>query len=265
MIAGEVSVKEDNASRKGFTLIELLVVIAIIALLVSILSPSVGVLVKLAEQMKCATNLGKFATAMTGFFADNDRRIVSCMEWVRETKLEYEDPGWSWGKANPSPWRSAEYVQANNHAKDPLQNGKLWKYIGAREAYVCPTYAGLTYPHKDQAGYGLQFTYAMNGHMDHLWYRNASRSLWYQKLTDIRNPSKVYLMAEEMPYSTPGHSVAGLNDGVLRSESYPNGDALGYLHGKGTIEEGTCNAVFVDAHVRTTDIWESYEITFDPK
>jgi len=265
VIAREVSVKEDNTSRRGFTLIELLVVIAVIALLISILSPSLRVIMRLAEQMKCATNLSHFATAMAGFSADNDQRIVSCMEWVRETKLDYEDSGWSWGAANPSPWRSDEYVQANNHARDPLQNGKLWQYIGLRDAYVCPTYASLSYPHKNQGGYGLQFTYAMNGHMDHLWYRDASPSLWYKRLSDIRNPGKVYLMGEEMPYGTPGHSVAGLNDGVLRSESYPGGDALGYMHGEGTIDEGTCNAVFVDAHVRTTDIWESYEITFDPR
>ena len=42
--------------RKGFTLVELLVVISIIALLVSILMPSLSKAKELAYRMKCSTN-----------------------------------------------------------------------------------------------------------------------------------------------------------------------------------------------------------------
>jgi len=261
---GEIRNEDRTVAREGFTLLELLVVIAIIALLLSIFTPSVGILVRLTEQTWCATNLNKFATATTGFFFENEGRIPSCMEWIRETKLEYGEAGWSWNLACPRPYRSDEFVRANNHARDPVQNGKFWPYIGARKAYVCPTFADLPYPGKGQAGYGLQFTYAMNGHMDHLWHRNDDRKRWYQRLADIRNPSKVYLMADEMPYPTPGHSIAGLNDGVLFTDGYPGRDALGCMHGDGTVLNGYANAVFVDAHVRTVHMWESKEVTFDP-
>jgi prepilin-type N-terminal cleavage/methylation domain-containing protein/prepilin-type processing-associated H-X9-DG protein len=59
-------------TRSGFTLIELLVVIAIIALLVSILLPSLAKARELAWQVTCMTNLDSIGNAANMYAADND-------------------------------------------------------------------------------------------------------------------------------------------------------------------------------------------------
>lgn len=60
-----------HTKEKGFTLIELLVVIAIIALLVSILMPSLAKARELAKRAKCSVNLKSIGTAFAMYSNEN--------------------------------------------------------------------------------------------------------------------------------------------------------------------------------------------------
>ena len=63
--------------KKAFTLIELLVVISIIALLLSILMPSLGKAKELSRRVVCASNLHQMAFGLQLYCEDNNGRVPS--------------------------------------------------------------------------------------------------------------------------------------------------------------------------------------------
>ncbi len=81
--------KHVSCAQRGFTLIELLVVVAIIALLISILLPSLAKAREQAKKVKCMSNLKQVGTAMLQYFTDNG-------EWFPFEKRACPHPNVPW-------------------------------------------------------------------------------------------------------------------------------------------------------------------------
>lgn len=114
---------------RGFTLIELLVVIAIIALLVSILLPSLQRAKELANTTVCETRQKALATSIHMYATENDNTVPFCNSNGMETghpRAEHQ-PGWL-------------YHHKEEMSKDDveLEDGLLWDYIGDAKGYRCP-------------------------------------------------------------------------------------------------------------------------------
>jgi len=66
------------SARRGFTLPELLIVIAIIAILVSIIMPSLGTVREMGRTTQCAANMRMIGSAAVAYSAANKRIILPC-------------------------------------------------------------------------------------------------------------------------------------------------------------------------------------------
>jgi prepilin-type N-terminal cleavage/methylation domain-containing protein len=120
--------------RRAFTLIELLVVIGIIAVLLSILLPTLGRAREFARRTECASNLRQLMTAVRLYSAEKDGVIPFPNDDSKNTI--WKAAGWLYDETKGLPTR-----------QDQVKQGLLWKYLKVESAYHCPLdqtpYAGL--------------------------------------------------------------------------------------------------------------------------
>src|SRR5687768_3566662 len=98
----------------GFTLVELLVVIGIIALLISILLPSLSRAREQAKATQCLSNLRELTKAWM-MYADERKGVVA-----------------------PAMTGIGQWVE-NTDTEPALTNGVLWPYIKNLGVYHCPS------------------------------------------------------------------------------------------------------------------------------
>jgi len=176
-------------NKKGFTLIELLVVISIIALLLSIILPSLKNAKRLAQSVSCRANIKSLATAWFLYAEDHDGKLIGGSTY---RALPENPPDWVY--ISPSLVNSTLGV-AGGVAEMPLTDaireptitqGALWNYVGSLESYKCPGDVGTPY----LRSYCIANT--MNGHIGN-WDDSAYVA---QKKGEIASPANKFNFVE---------------------------------------------------------------------
>ena len=168
--------------RPAFTLVELLVVIGIIALLISILLPSLSRARESAKQIKCLSNLRQLGMAFTMYMNEN------------HLKLPYFAP---YGVLRDDDWIYWEV--APDHGTRSLSDSKIAKYMSDPadpQYFTCPSDDFNGHARKS-VNNGYPFSYVMNGWLSDYAPTGPGNGHNTLLLTQIRGAAHKCLLFEE--------------------------------------------------------------------
>jgi prepilin-type N-terminal cleavage/methylation domain-containing protein len=204
--------------RQAFTLVELLVVIGIIAVLISILLPSLAKARESANRTACLSNLRQLTTGWIMYANDNKGRLV----WAgTEDRSNILPPANDAGQIG---WVIDVLGDQNANTEASVRQGTLWKYNPHVNVYRCPSSF-------DKLNYR---SYSINLHFNgEQAYANPVNSPVVTKLTKAKGAKIVFI--EE-------YDERGANLGSFFNWRYIGsggldatwGDVPAFFHVKGT-------------------------------
>jgi len=195
--------------RKAFTLVELLVVIGIIAVLISILLPTLSKARDAAKIVKCASNMRQIALGMIGYTNDNRGKLPPSVV----------NPG---DKIYPKGWCWANELVAGRYVPAPTGTDSAGNALLLSDSvFRCPN--GLDIPFGPNGFAALSPRDAINQQYMFLAYPTANDGVasWYalNSITHEGTPNGSAAMpgkSNDAPFAWYNAKTAGESDAFLK-------------------------------------------------
>lgn len=211
--------------RCGFTLIEVLVVIAIIAILAALLLPALKGAKDRAKGIGCVNNIKQLTLAM-GLYADENQDRLVNNHGIQETLIRKQN----WAN-NVEDWLTSD----GNTNLSTLTDGKLSPYLSlSTPVFKCPSDTSVAENGPRIRSFSLN---SMVGDPGELTNKFNPQLVQFFKVSDIPNPSQIYVFLDEHPDT--------INDGFFmnRWDEYRWGNLPASYH------NGAANLSYADGHV----------------
>ena len=192
-------------SKKGFTLIELLVVIAIIALLLSIIMPSLKTVKELAAGIVCMSNEKQLSLSWRLYAEENNDKFCDAATPQQDRpNVKYRcdrvsGVNWCWVD-NPRDESGGQRSETLDDKIRGFQNGALWRYLENPKVYHCPADKRYRDHNESTPAYINGYrTYSIGTVYSQRDNPSGNQDQYViQKLTQIVNPAAKFVFLEEI-------------------------------------------------------------------
>ena len=234
-------------SRKGFTLIELLVVIAIVAVLAALLLPALGRAKQAGQSTQCLNNFRQLQLAVQLYTEDYN----GWLPYNHHTYVPSADvyvftyPAWVRGYMNYKPENAY-----NTNTEILLAEGTVGAYLQNASIFRCPadkSYIDAPYWGRVNRVRSVSMNKAVGSRF------GALESQFFQKYETIREPSRIFVLAEEHEDSIDDNSMLVPSRSF---QAFPN--LFASRHGQ------RCSFSFADSHVESKK-WIDPRTTVEPR